>query len=124
MTNNSETMANKVVSKLVELKAQDIVVMNIIDLTIIADYFVVCTARNDAHMNALKKDVLDMMEEIEIFAKKAEGTSESGWILIDWKDVILHIFKETEREFYDLERVWGDSAMTRIDADTYETPSV
>ncbi len=95
-------------------KASEIVVMKVTDITVIADYFIVCTARNEAHMRAIGKEITDKLEESGLVIKRLEGEAESGWILMDWKDIVIHIFKENEREFYDLERIWGDAGISRI----------
>ena len=114
MLSTIDELKDLVVEVMVDQKAEDIVVMDICDITVIADYFIVCTARNDAQMRAISKEITDKLNEEGYDIKRREGEAESGWILMDWKDIIVHIFKESEREFYDLERVWGDATIVRV----------
>lgn len=94
-----------------EKKAHDIVVLDISKLTIIADYFIICSASNVQHVKALV-DEIEEKSPVEIL--RIEGRESYRWVVVDYGDIILHIFHEKEREFYNLERLWIDAPKVEI----------
>lgn len=92
-----------------EQKAQEIRVRDVRRQTPIADYFVICTGTSVTHIQSIADGVIDKMRERARVRTKPEGQSGSFWIVLDYGDVILHVFDEATREFYDLERLWADS---------------
>jgi ribosome-associated protein len=90
-----------------DAKATDVVVLGIRDLTPIADYFVICTADNERQMRAIQNDIDEGTAEHGIHARHVEGSHESGWILMDYSDVIVHVFSKQERAFYSLDKLWS-----------------
>jgi ribosome-associated protein len=92
-----------------EHKAQEIRVRDVRRQTPIADYFVICTGTSVTHIQSIADGAIDKMRERARVRSKPEGQSGSFWIVLDYGDVILHIFDEATREFYDLERLWSDS---------------
>lgn len=93
---------------LTEKQIVDPQVIDISRISIIADYFVIGTARNRAHMGALIDAVDEVCYKNGFACKKAEGSYQAGWVLIDCGDVVVHLFSEEQRQFYDLERIWRD----------------
>lgn len=89
-------------------KAYDIKVLDLTGIFPVADYFVICTGRSTAQLSAILREVEDELKSSNGSYRK-QGNSESGWILLDIGDVIIHIFSEEAREFYDLEHLWGDA---------------
>ncbi len=87
--------------------ASDIVMLDLRELTVFADYFVVMTADSVRQIEALEEDLCDAMEEAGVARHHREGTPASGWVLLDFADVIVHIFGPEEREFFGLERLWS-----------------
>lgn len=90
-------------------KADDIVLLDIRDMTTIADYFIICTGNNPRQIQAIA-DTLD--EELGKLGNKVlyrEGVADTGWVLLDFGDVIVHIFGQKEREYYRLERLWSEA---------------
>ena len=87
-------------------KAQDIVVLKVADMTIISDYFVVASAPNTSHVQTLAQEVQFKLAEEEVKPLRVEGEREGRWVVIDYGDVLVHIFHKDEREFYQLERLW------------------
>jgi ribosome-associated protein len=81
--------------------------LDIRELSVIADYFVVCTGLNARQIQAIASGVENKLSEAKIRARGREGSAETGWVLIDAGDVIVHIFGPMEREFYRLERLWS-----------------
>lgn len=90
-------------------KAEDIDVLNVQGLTVIADYFVLCSGNSDQQVRAIARAVDEKLSEKGIEPKKMAGMDDARWVLIDYADVIVHIFQKREREYYDLERLWSDA---------------
>jgi len=82
-------------------------VLDIHNLTVIADLFVICTADNDRQLRAISRQTQEATDKVDIDPRRIEGTPESGWLLLDYGDVVLHIFGRAERQFYRLEEVWS-----------------
>lgn len=91
-----------------EKKARDISVIDISGISVIADYFIVATAENARQTQALCDNVEEQLGREGFFCSQTEGKAGASWILMDYKDVIIHIFDEESRRFYDLERIWRD----------------
>lgn len=88
-------------------KAQDILVLKVDDLTIISDFFVVASASSTTHAQTLAEEVqFKMKEEMGTLPLRVEGEREGRWIVVDYGDVLVHIFHKEERDFYQLERLW------------------
>ena len=86
------------------------------------DTFIICTAENARLMNAIKENVEDELNMHDIFVKHTEGAKDSQWILMDYGDIVIHIFSPEERHNYQLEKLWGDQH--RIDISAFlETPN-
>ena len=89
-------------------KAIDIKVIDIQGISVMADYFIISTAGNPNQVQAMVDNVEETMEKAGYMVKHVEGSRGSNWILMDFGDVIVHIFDEENRLFYDLERIWRD----------------
>jgi ribosome-associated protein len=98
-----------------EIKAQEIVVLDVRGLTTLADYFVMCSGTSTTHIQSIAQGVRDRLRERAGLRAKPEGDSASLWIIMDYGDVILHIFDQETREFYDLERLWADAKVSRFE---------
>jgi len=94
---------------------QDIVVMDLRELTTIADYFVIATATSRPQMVALADSVLEAMVDYNIDLHHTEGMQAGNWVLLDFGSIIVHLFDKENRDFYNLERVWGDAKVTRVE---------
>ena len=105
-------IVKKVVKALDDKKGNDIEVIKIDGLTIVADYFVIVTANSTTHVRALADEVEYQLEEAGINADHIEGKA-TGWILMEYQGVVVHIFLEESRNYYNLERLWEDG--TKID---------
>lgn len=101
----SEEKVNLIVGVADDMKAEQIETLDVRNKTSIADYFVVCGATNDRQISAIADRVAEKMRESKEKAVRSEGDG-SGWILQDYGDVILHIMREEQRQFYDLETLW------------------
>jgi ribosome-associated protein len=101
-------MVKVIFEALDEHKGRDISILDIGEVSVIADYFVIATADNVRQVEALTDAVEEKMFKAGFDLRKKEGVAESGWILMDFNDVIVHIFDKEQRLFYDLERIWSD----------------
>lgn len=90
-------------------KATDIVVLNVRELTTIADYFVICSGQSDRQVQAVAEALLSAGESDGRQPVGVEGLSAARWVLVDFGDVIAHVFTPEERDYYKLERLWGDA---------------
>lgn len=102
-------LARYIVDELDERKAEDITLLDLRPDAIIADFFVICTGDNERHIRSLGERVREAVKEK--YSKvpfSFEGTPESGWMLLDYGDVVVHIFSETQRDFYKLEELWEE----------------
>jgi ribosome-associated protein len=97
-------------------KAMDLKAIEVTEITVLADYFVLATATSTTHVRALADEVEDALAKGGVHPLHVEGASEGNWIAMDYASVIVHIFDKPSREFYDLEKLWRDA--TVIDPDT------
>lgn len=100
--------ADMICKFLSEKKANDIVKIYVADKTIIADYFVIASARSSTQVKALSEYVEEFVENNGGEVRRTEGIAEGRWAVIDAGDIIVHIFNDEQRLFYHLERIWGD----------------
>lgn len=105
----AEEKAKKTALLLDAKKAQDIRVLHIGTLTTIGDYFVVATANSTTQVKALTDEVDEKLSAIGEQPRRIEGYTTASWVLMDYRDVIVHIFLKETREFYALERLWNDA---------------
>ncbi|MDI7248019.1 MAG: ribosome silencing factor [Bacillota bacterium] len=87
-------------------KAEDVVVLDVQDLTIIADYFVIASGTSRTQVKAIADAVLHELKERDVLPRHREGAVEAGWIILDYADTVVHVFHAREREYYDLERLY------------------
>ncbi|UOF88899.1 ribosome silencing factor [Fodinisporobacter ferrooxydans] len=92
-------------------KARDVVILDIHGLSVIADYFVICSGNSNTQVQAIAKEVREKLGKQNIPCKGAEGLDEAKWVLLDFGDVVVHVFRQEEREFYNLERLWADAQL-------------
>ena len=91
-----------------EKKAHDIKIIDIHEVSVIADYFVIASGSNQNQVQAMVDNADEMLGRAGYEAKQIEGNRNSSWILMDYGDMIIHVFDEENRLFYDLERIWRD----------------
>ena len=101
-------MAKRIVEIASDKQASDIVMLDLQQVSLLADYFVVCSATSERQMTALTDDIVRQLRDSDrVRPIRQEGRSSSGWILLDYGDVVVHIFAPTEREYYRLEDMWS-----------------
>lgn len=113
---DAKEMAALAVFALEEKKSQNIRVLDIRHISTIADYFIIAEGTNRNQVQAMADEVEECFAQKQITPKHIEGYSTANWILMDFRDVIIHIFDTENRQFYDLERIWKDG--TEIEAKT------
>jgi ribosome-associated protein len=105
---NSKNIAYKIAEAADDRKGEDILLLNVQDLSFVTDYFVLITGFSQAQLKAISDSIEEKMEtEFNKYPIRIEGKKGDNWILHDYGDVIVHIFMPKEREFYDLEAFWG-----------------
>jgi ribosome-associated protein len=114
---DSEKLAEIVVKGMQEKKATDIVVMDLRDVkNAVADFFVLCSGNSDKQLNAISDSVDEMVyKDLKENPWHSEGKNNKEWMLLDYISVVVHIFKKDRREFYALEKLWGDAKTTTIE---------
>lgn len=100
-------------------KGHDISILDVRHLSSIADFFVIATGNSTTHVNAIADGVVEEMREKGVHVDHKEGKRGGNWILIDYMDVIVHVFTRAEREYYDIERIWSDAEKVELNIDTF-----
>ena len=96
-----------------EKKAKEIVVLDVRKITSISDYFIVCSTSNERQARAIAEGMRMRMKELGRREMGVEGIDDARWVLQDFGDIVLHIFHESQREFYDIEGLWADAKQVR-----------
>lgn len=99
-----------------ELKADDVVLLKVSEITLITDYLVICGAPTSIRVKAIADHIRRRLADGGIKPLGVEGYDEGLWVLLDYGDVIVHVFREDEREYYALERLWGDAQPIPVEA--------
>jgi ribosome-associated protein len=103
-----QALARRIVELASDKQASDIVLLDIRSMSAVADYFVICTTLSERQMTAVVRDVADQLrEEGGPRPLRVEGKPGSGWVLVDYSDVVLHVFGAEQRSFYQLEELWS-----------------
>jgi ribosome-associated protein len=92
-----------------EKKALNLIVLDVRDLTSIADVFIICSGRSNRQVNAIADSIVAKLKKHKIKPLSIEGTGEGHWVLLDYGHVVIHVFYEPVREFFDLEGLWADA---------------
>ncbi len=103
-------------------KAEDIIAIDVHELLVVTDYFVICTGRNDRQVRVIADEIEDQLREkggIKPIGR--EGADEGKWLLLDFGDLVIHVFQPEERDFYRLEKLWGDAPRLALPAEVTQT---
>lgn len=95
-------------------RAEDIIALDMNQVSLVADYFLICHANNERQVQAIARSIKSSMDEQGIGVSRIEGLEQARWILVDVGDVVCHIFHKDERTYYNLERLWGDAARVTL----------
>jgi len=101
-----------------EENALDMVILNVSELTIIADYFIICHGRSTVQIRSIAENVEKVMQEKEgLLPLRRDGLEQGKWVILDYGSIIVHIFRQEERDYYQLERLWGDAREITVNQD-------
>lgn len=106
--NQAKEMARIAYDALSDKKGEDIKIIDITGVSVLADYFIIANGNSDSQVNALVDNVEEELHKAGYHLKQREGRANSSWILLDFGDIIVHVFDKDNRLFYDLERIWKD----------------
>ncbi len=105
---NSAQMAKLAIKALEDKKAEDVRVIDISEISVLADYFIIANGSNVSQVQAMSDNVQEVLGRADYDLKQVEGYQSANWILLDYGDIIVHIFDKENRLFYNLERIWRD----------------
>ncbi|MBF9224352.1 ribosome silencing factor [Hymenobacter sp. 5317J-9] len=114
---DSDTLADLVIRGMQDKKASDIVVLNLKELkNAVADYFIICSANSDTQLDAVARSVEEEIEKVTGESPwQTEGRTNREWVLLDYVDVVVHVFLRDRRKFYALEELWGDADIRYVE---------
>ncbi|MFS1189119.1 ribosome silencing factor [Enterococcus lactis] len=95
-------------------RAEDIIALDVRNVSLLADYFMICSANSERQINAITEEIIDKEEENKYEVKRIEGKEGGKWVLIDLGDLIVHVFHAPERSFYTLEKLWSDAPLVDL----------
>jgi len=108
-------LAQRAAALCLDLKAHDVVVLDVHGVTDMTDFFVIASGTSDTHVRSVAEHVLEELRKEGTRAHHVEGVQQGRWVLLDYVDMVVHIFHPTLREFYQLERLWSDAAVVAVD---------
>jgi ribosome-associated protein len=111
----ADAFLRAVMTTLEDSKAVDVVALDLRNLSDATDYFMIASGTSDTHVRAVANKVLGALSDVDVRPHHVEGISAGRWVLLDFVDVVIHVFHPTLRDFYQLERLWSDAP--RIDLD-------
>ena len=111
-------MARLVASLMLDMKGEDVVMLEMSDVLPITDYFVICTGKNSRHVDSVIEVVGKQLKDRGLLPANRSGLESSRWVLLDYGTVVVHAFQPAEREFYDLELLWGDAVRIPVSDST------
>ncbi|WP_027717023.1 ribosome silencing factor [Desulfovirgula thermocuniculi] len=115
MTFSPRKLLDTIVKAAENKKAYDAIILDISRLSIIADYFVIFSGRSVTHVQAIAEEIIEEVARSHGLVPRQEGLRGGQWVLLDYGDVVVHVFREQERQFYNLERLWGNARVQTVD---------
>ena len=112
------------VNAALEKKAKNIVILNIKNVTSFADYTVICSGTTDRQVQSITSSIEESMKKAGTLPLGIEGEKGGRWVLMDYADIVVHVFYEPVREFYDIERLWSDAPKMEVDEEAGEVKSL
>lgn len=103
------------IDAIVEKKGMDLQLLDVSEITTIAERFIICTAKNRTQSQAIADEITEKLKDLNEYPLRIEGYQAGGWILLDYSDLIIHVFLPDEQEYYNLPRLWKDAKFTRFD---------
>lgn len=112
--NEAHALAERMITYSLVKKAKDVCLLNMSRLSSMADFFIICHGESDVQVKAIVDNIMEGMEKEGVKAWHREGYSFLSWVLLDYVDVVVHVFRKEAREFYGLERLWGDAEIEKF----------
>ena len=112
---NSKEIVKIAVEAIKDKKASDVKILDISKISVIADYFIIADGNNGNQIQAIVDNIQEKLHEAGVKEPRVEGYNTATWILLDYNDVIIHIFNKEDRLFYDLDRIWRDGKEINIE---------
>jgi ribosome-associated protein len=97
-----------------EKKAKDVILLDIHDISTVCDYFVICSGMSSTQVKAIAENIEKKLKEHGVMKLRMEGFKDAHWVLLDYGSVVVHVFREDDREFYNLEHLWGDARVVHL----------
>lgn len=111
---NSKELAQIAAQACDDKRGDDILLLDMQSVSLIADYFLICEGTNERQVQAIAREIKEQAEERGIEVKRMEGFDKARWILVDLGDVVCHVFHREDRNYYNLERLWGDAPSVEL----------
>lgn len=110
-----ENLKYQIAQVLDEKNAIDIKILKVGEMTIVADYFIICTGKSNQHVKALADNLIEKMEELGVTALRSDGIRDGKWAVVDYGSIMVHIFNDETRLFYCLEKLWTNKEGTNLE---------
>jgi ribosome-associated protein len=117
-----EQLVKKIAELIFEKKGTDVKLINLQPVTTVADYFIICSADSDTQVKAIADNIDKSLRDEGIKLWHKEGYSSLNWVLLDYVDVVVHVFKHESRLFYNLEKLWGDAPVSTLEDPKIKKP--
>ncbi len=114
-TTSAEWKARRAAHAALDKRAGDLVVLDVQRVSSVTDYFLICSGKSTTHLQTITDAIRGELKGEGVQLRHAEGVAESGWVLLDYGDVLMHVFLEETRAYYALERLWGDAPVVPLD---------
>ncbi|WP_233711092.1 ribosome silencing factor [Lederbergia citrisecunda] len=111
---DTKELLKTVVKAADDKRAEEIVVLNMQGISLIADYFLICHGNSEKQVQAIAREIKDEASKVGYVVNKMEGIDEAKWVLVDMGNIIAHVFHRDERSYYNLERLWGDAPIEDV----------
>ena len=112
---DSLAVAQRAAALCLDLKANDVVMLDLARVSDATDYFLIASGSSDTHVRAIAEHVMEQLRKEGVRVHHVEGLTQGRWVLLDYIDFVVHVFHPTLRSFYQLERLWGDAATVPVD---------
>ncbi|WP_114570458.1 ribosome silencing factor [Exiguobacterium flavidum] len=106
-----------IVNAIDDKRAEDIVVLDMKNISPVADYFVICEGNSEKQVQAIAREVKELAHEHELPIKRLEGFDAARWVLADLENVVVHVFHRDDRDYYNLEKLWSDAPKVEVEID-------
>lgn len=119
---DTETKLKIAMDAVEDKKAEDIKVIDLAGKTLMADYFIICSGTSNTHIKSIADGIIEKMKDNGVKNKRLEGYSQAKWVLMDYGDIVIHVFAREEREYYDIESLWQRTMKRIEEAEAEESP--